>query len=142
MNSVWKPRESTKNIPAEVDPMTALRRSLNRPLLRMAELSGFEELESYLKGYFENLKTPLAQYPSQLLGAIDITLDQLVAVYEKFPRNIYIHNIRGSAFSDTVTEMHYLSRRAILMTTLQKNMRLKMKLFFILEVQDIFYILF
>ena len=82
--SVWRPRESTRNIPDQVPPSVALRRSLNRPLLRMVDLVGYESVETFLKDYFPELKTPLKEYPSQILGAIEIPVQNLADAYERF----------------------------------------------------------
>src|SRR5690606_38072774 len=62
----------------------ALRQSLNRPLIRLAQEVGFEQLEAQLIPLIPRLQTPLAEYPSQLLGALELTLVELAQAYKEF----------------------------------------------------------
>ena len=82
LSGEWGPRESHKNLPEEVTLVEALQKSYNRPVVRIADEIGMENLEENLKQLFPNLKTPLREYPSQLLGAIELSLEQLVLAYE------------------------------------------------------------
>lgn len=80
----WSPRESHKNIPAKMTIAEALRDSLNRPVIKLAEQYGFDVIEEEMKAYFGHLQTPLAEYPAQLLGAIECTPSELFSAYQKF----------------------------------------------------------
>lgn len=80
----WEPRESHKNLPSEVTLAEALHHSYNRPVIRLANDIGFDKIEKELLTYIPNLKTPLAEYPAQLLGAIELSLKEIYDVYEKF----------------------------------------------------------
>lgn len=64
----------------------ALVRSLNRPVIRVANEIGFDLLEQRLNESYEalNLLTPLREYPSQLLGALEMSPLALMEVLSKF----------------------------------------------------------
>lgn len=80
----WKPREA-HSIPEEwVTLRKSLQKSYNRPLIREVMNIGFEKVESEMKKWFPELKSPLAEYPSQLLGAVEISIDQLFSIYSDF----------------------------------------------------------
>lgn len=79
----WIPRESHVVHDKEVSVTRALQESLNRPLVRLAEQYGFGELESLVKEFIPSLKTPLAEYPSQLLGSIELSVFELFDIYRK-----------------------------------------------------------
>lgn len=80
----WSPRESHTNIAPKMSIAEALRDSLNRPVIKLANQYGFDVIEGELKSYFANLQTPLAEYPAQLLGAIECTPSELFSAYQKF----------------------------------------------------------
>jgi len=80
----WSPSEASKRIPAEVTVEQALLWSLNRPLIRLSEGLGFKKIEDYLVNYIEDLLVPLDQYPSQLLGSVELSLSKIFNIYEKF----------------------------------------------------------
>jgi penicillin-binding protein 1B len=80
----WTPTEAhTIDLP-EVTLLTALQKSLNIPLIRTASELGFAEVEPLLKEFFPKLKSPLGEYPSQLLGAIELSMTGIYDLYEKF----------------------------------------------------------
>ncbi|OUR92906.1 hypothetical protein A9Q84_20560 [Halobacteriovorax marinus] len=79
----WTPRESHVVHDQEVSITRALQESLNRPVVRLAEQYGFKKLETLTKEYIPSLKTPLDQYPSQLLGSIELSVFELFEIYRK-----------------------------------------------------------
>ncbi len=80
----WSPREAHKNLPKKVTLEEALLRSYNRPVIRLAQQMGFEKLEEHLLPLIPRLKTPLSEYPAQLLGAVELSLRELFHIYKKF----------------------------------------------------------
>ncbi len=80
----WSPRESHKGIPEKMTVAEALRDSLNRPVIRLANQYGFDVVEKELDSYFTNLQKPLGEYPAQLLGAVESTPSELFSAYQKF----------------------------------------------------------
>ncbi|MAW07066.1 MAG: hypothetical protein CME61_02160 [Halobacteriovoraceae bacterium] len=62
----------------------ALKMSLNGPLISLAQKKGFSFLESQLEEILPRLKRPLAEYPSQLLGSVELTVSELAGIYERF----------------------------------------------------------
>ncbi|ATH09411.1 hypothetical protein BIY24_16125 [Halobacteriovorax marinus] len=79
----WSPRESHKVEDEFVTVSRSLQESLNRPLVRLADKYGFKNLEPHVKEYIPTLQVPLAQYPSQLLGSIELSTYELFEVYKK-----------------------------------------------------------
>ncbi|MFG1500342.1 transglycosylase domain-containing protein [Halobacteriovorax sp. XZX-3] len=80
----WTPSESHTPSASEYPISQALQESLNNPVVRLAHDIGFEKVEVILKDKIKHLKTPLAQYPAQLLGAIELSVDELYQLYEDF----------------------------------------------------------
>lgn len=80
----WSPRESHKVQIENITLEKALQDSLNNPLIRMATTIGIENLENDLLEIFETLKTPLKEYPAQLLGAIEVPMEKINLEYLKF----------------------------------------------------------
>ena len=62
----------------------ALLKSLNIPYLRKINDFGFIKLEENLKKYIKNLKLPLSEFPAQLLGSAELTMDELKNVFTTF----------------------------------------------------------
>ncbi len=80
----WNPAES-HHVKEDFLPVAeALRQSLNRPLIRLAQETGFSALEQQLLSSIPRLQTPLAEYPSQLLGALELTVEELAQAYKEF----------------------------------------------------------
>ena len=67
--------------------LEALQKSYNRPVIRLASEIGFEKVEERLIDYIDSIKTPLKEYPAQLLGAIELSVKELYEVYRKFIAN-------------------------------------------------------
>jgi len=80
----WTPSDSHEEEKKEVTLKYAIQTSMNRPLIRTAKEVGFDNLEKSLKNYFPELLTPLSEYPAQLLGAIELSLDDVTRSYLKF----------------------------------------------------------
>ncbi len=80
----WSPKEGYRNFPKEVEIKEALFKSYNRPVVRLAEKFGWKELEDYLIGIQIPLQTPLKEYPAQLLGSVEMSLNEIQNSYESF----------------------------------------------------------
>jgi len=80
----WSPKEAHVMKEPEVTLIDALLKSLNRPVIRLASDIGFDQVETKVKPYFKNLKTPLREYPSELLGAMELSVGELRDVYSQF----------------------------------------------------------
>jgi penicillin-binding protein 1B len=91
----WSPREAHKNLPDEVSIREALLHSYNRPVINLAEEYGWEKLEEKLSFLKPELKTPLKEYPAQLLGAIELSLAKLFDVYRQFFVNQCEKEVQG-----------------------------------------------
>lgn len=83
----WSPKEAHKVTESEVSLLLALLKSLNRPVIRLASELGFVQVEEKMKPYFKNLKTPLEQFPSELLGSMELSVGELRDVYALFVKN-------------------------------------------------------
>lgn len=93
----WSPKEASNTVQeTEVTLEDALKRSLNRPVIHLAEKYGFDRLETDLEKMIPNLNKPLKEYPSQLLGSVELSLLSLSESFEKFIReeceDIYLGN--------------------------------------------------
>jgi penicillin-binding protein 1B len=84
LSGVWSPKESHRNLEKEVTLLDALLKSYNRPVIRLADEVGFDLMEERLKPYFKKLKTPLKEFPSELLGSTEMTLAELRESYSLF----------------------------------------------------------
>ncbi|MBK23871.1 MAG: hypothetical protein CME70_07690 [Halobacteriovorax sp.] len=83
-SGTWKPREAHK-IPEETVSLNkALKLSYNRPIIREVISQGYEKVELELEKIFPELKKPLSEYPAQLLGTVEISLEKLFSVYKSF----------------------------------------------------------
>jgi penicillin-binding protein 1B len=81
----WSPTDSGRDsLPEEITIKYALQKSKNTPLIRAAESVGFDYLETILIDYFPDLQRPLKEYPAQLLGAIELSLSEVIGAYSKF----------------------------------------------------------
>jgi len=83
----WGPREAHKIAEEEVTLKDALLLSYNRPVIRLSNDIGFEKIETEFLTYVPKIKTPLAEYPSQLLGAVELSINELWTAYFKFINN-------------------------------------------------------
>lgn len=80
----WEPKDSEKIQEEFVTAKEALERSINRPLIRLAIEYGLDKIEEKLKLRLPDLKVPLAEYPAQLLGAYEISMNDYLLLYENF----------------------------------------------------------
>lgn len=80
----WSPKEAHNMKESEITLLEALLKSLNRPIIRIADEIGFDKIEEKLKPYFKSLKTPLKEYPSELLGSMELSVGELRDVYSAF----------------------------------------------------------
>lgn len=80
----WKPKDYSKAKGDEITLKRALQKSKNIPLIRVASEIGFDELEKELDNKFPRLKKPLADYPAQLLGAIELSMSEVLTTYSNF----------------------------------------------------------
>lgn len=97
----WTPKEASQIEDKEITLEFALRKSRNIPIMRLANEVGFNKLEEYLLNYIPSLKTPLEQYPSQILGSIELSIHDLYKIYEK--------HIKENCKKDFVSALNILS---------------------------------
>ena len=84
LSGEWSPKEAHRNLEREVTLIDALLKSLNRPVVRIANELGFDRVEEKLKPYLNKLQTPLKEFPSELLGTAELSLDELRGSYSLF----------------------------------------------------------
>lgn len=80
----WTPSDASYNGVEEVSLKFAIQKSRNIPLIRASQEVGFDPLEKRLLDYFPRLLSPLGEYPAQLLGAIELSMEELSRAYLKF----------------------------------------------------------
>ena len=83
----WTPKESVRSstqLPMQITLTEALQKSRNIPTVRVANELGWDAVEKQLLDYVPNLIVPLNQYPSQLLGAIELTFSNVAEAFDKF----------------------------------------------------------
>ncbi len=80
----WTPKDYSKAKIQTIQLKRALQKSKNIPLIRVASEVGFDKLEEKLIARIPRLQTPLAEYPAQLLGAIELSVEEVFQVYNKF----------------------------------------------------------
>lgn len=80
----WTPKDASKVNEEYVDLRYAVKKSKNIPLIRVANEVGFDRLESKLQAYIPRLLKPLKEYPAQLLGSIEMSLEELGSSYLKY----------------------------------------------------------
>ena len=80
----WSPRESHKTEASEVTYLTALVTSMNNPIVRATKEYGFDKIEKELSKVIPDLHRPLSEYPAQLLGAVEMSVNELGQAYQEF----------------------------------------------------------
>jgi penicillin-binding protein 1B len=80
----WKPREAHKIAEPFISLRTALKLSYNRPIIRESINRGLDNVEKEMLKVFPDLKLPLKEYPAQLLGTVEITMEELFNIYRQF----------------------------------------------------------
>lgn len=106
LSGEWSPKESDKNIPDRLSLKDALVKSLNAPVVRLVRDFGFENFEKQLSKVIPRLKKPLSEYPSQLLGASELSLNEFSDIYVNFLKRACFEKIGISvldALSDPTT---------------------------------------
>ena len=120
----WTPKDYSK---AKIDTILlkhALQKSKNIPLVRVASEVGFDKLEKILVEKIPRLKIPLAQYPAQLLGAIELSLEEVSTIYGKFIQD-KCNVIKENKIPLENTILHYMSVASE--TTISKLARAPLK---------------
>ena len=84
LSGPWSPKEAHVVKESETTLINALLQSANRPVIRIADEIGFDKIEEKLKPYFKNLKTPLKEFPSELLGSMELSVSELRDIYLQF----------------------------------------------------------
>ena len=80
----WSPRESHDVKEESVSLETALLQSLNIPVIKIANELQFEKVEEKMKDFLPEMLSPLAHYPAQLLGAVELPLKRVFEIYRRF----------------------------------------------------------
>jgi penicillin-binding protein 1B len=80
----WTPKDSTKAKTKIILLEDALKKSRNIPTIKISKNIGFEIIEKKLAEYIPEIKRPLKEYPSQLLGAVELSLSEIAIIYKKF----------------------------------------------------------
>lgn len=82
-SGTWAPRESHEIEEKEITARRALQESFNNPLIRLVEKVGFETFEKEMEKIFPEMLKPLAEYPAQLLGTTEISINELNQKYRE-----------------------------------------------------------
>jgi penicillin-binding protein 1B len=80
----WTPKDYSKADTESISLKVALQKSKNIPLIRVASEIGFDKVEELLVDKIPHIKLPLSEYPSQLLGAIELSMQEVMSSYSKF----------------------------------------------------------
>ena len=83
-SGAWTPSDSSHSSDQFITIENALRKSKNIPLIRLSAEVGFEKVEKFLSSKLPRLKTPLSEYPAQLLGALELSLSEVTQTYRNF----------------------------------------------------------
>lgn len=104
----WSPKDYSKAKGDEIELKVALQKSKNIPLVRVAEEIGFDVLEKNLAAKIPRLLTPLKEYPAQLLGALELSMEDVLKVYGQFIEQ-KCQEIKASGAEFEKTVLHYMS---------------------------------
>ena len=99
-SGTWSPKEAHVIKESEVTLLEALLKSYNRPVIHLADEIGFEKVEEKLKPYFKSLKTPLREFPSELLGSMELSVSELRDIYAAFIKDECIKIKSGARAQD------------------------------------------
>ncbi len=80
----WTPEEAVEIDQPMITLEQALKKSKNIPVIKLSNEYGFENLEKGLDYYIPQMKKPLGEYPSQILGAIELSVKEISNIYHKF----------------------------------------------------------
>jgi len=107
-SGVWKPKDYSKAKNDDIELKVALQKSKNIPLVRVAQEIGFDVLEENLTQIIPRMLTPLSEYPAQLLGALELSMEDVLNVYSNFIKKKCSEiKENGTEFEKTV--LHYMS---------------------------------
>ncbi|MBD66893.1 MAG: hypothetical protein CME62_16950 [Halobacteriovoraceae bacterium] len=120
----WTPKDYSRASESEVQLKVALQKSKNIPLIRVANEIGFQKLEQALVHKIPRLKTPLEEFPAQLLGALELSMEEVFVTYSNFIQNkcLEIKN-KDKEFENSV--LYYMSVASE--TTISKIARAPLK---------------
>lgn len=102
-SGTWIPGESGK-VDLSIKEMTlreALQKSRNIPVVRLSQELGFDVLENYLYPYVPKMIKPLSEYPAQILGGLELTINDLAELYAKFIKDECFDIIAGTIDEST-----------------------------------------
>ncbi len=80
----WTPKNSSKTKTEEITVLDALRKSRNIPLIRLAQQVGFQKIENEAILYLPQLQLPLAEFPAQMLGAVELSVKDVFETYRQY----------------------------------------------------------
>lgn len=107
-SGAWTPKDYSKAKDEYVTIKVALQKSKNIPLIKIASEVGFEKLEDKLELTIPNLKKPLAEYPAQLLGSLELSMEQVMRTYSNFIEK-KCQNIRNNTEKFEKSILNYMS---------------------------------
>jgi len=99
----WMPRESHKINKDKTTHFEALITSMNNPIIRAVKSIGFDKVEGDLKEWIPGLLTPLSEYPAQILGSIELSMNDLALTYQKFFNDACLHD-GGKSVLDALSD--------------------------------------
>ena len=112
-SGAWSPKDSHKDLPGILSLEQTLLMSLNGPVIRMASQVGFSWLERELTSIIPRLRTPLAEFPAQLLGSVELSLKEIYSIYEKFILDECLVKINGVTSKSIVSALSYPNRGTV-----------------------------
>ncbi len=96
----WSPKEAHTIKESEISLLEALLKSYNRPVIHIANEIGFEKVEEKLRPYFKSLKSPLSEFPSELLGSMELSVGELRDTFSAFIKDECLKIKSGSRSQD------------------------------------------
>ena len=112
-SGAWSPKDSHEDLPGVLNLEQSLLMSLNGPVIRMASQVGFSWLESELKSIIPRLRAPLAEFPAQLLGSVELSLKEVYSIYEKFILDECLVKIHGVFSKSVVSALSYPNKGTV-----------------------------
>ncbi len=110
----WAPKEahSLSRDLSQVSLKEALAKSYNAPVVRLSQEIGFDLIQKDLLDFFPTIKTPVKEFPAQLLGALELSLHEMFEAYKKFVQNqcmLYSTNLENENSINTDSILWILS---------------------------------
>lgn len=104
----WTPKDYSKAKQKKILLKKALQKSKNIPLIRIANDIGFDKLEEKLSKRIPRMQKPLSEFPAQLLGALELSLEEVYITYNNFIKDkCQTIKTEGLDLEDTI--LHYMS---------------------------------